>query len=158
MLLPQRLAELVWSFQEHEEHTAVARNTVTAAVHTIGIDTGKNTLHMIALDVRGAIVLREKVSRSRITARLVNVPPCLIGIGGLPRDRCTSAGSGTAERVQRHLSGPVIASDHQQLLARRGVPPGRISVHAIVATFMLSTMAYRSGPLLWMTLPHMAGI
>ncbi len=126
MLLPQRLAELVWSFQEHEEHTAVARNTVTAAVHTIGIDTGKNTLHMIALDVRGAIVLREKVSRSRITARLVNVPPCLIGIGGLPRDRCTSAGSGTAERVQRHLSSLPIAANDQQLLTRRAIPLRRI--------------------------------
>src|SRR5262245_33152914 len=50
------------------------------AVRTIGIDTGKNTLHMIGLDERGEVVLREKVSRNRIAARLVNVPPCLIGI------------------------------------------------------------------------------
>jgi transposase len=35
---------------------------------------------MIGLDEKGAIVLREKVPRSRIAARLVNVPPCLIGI------------------------------------------------------------------------------
>ena len=52
----------------------------TAVVRTIGIDTGKNTLHMIGLDEKGAIVLREKVSRTRIAARFVNVPPCLIGI------------------------------------------------------------------------------
>jgi transposase len=52
----------------------------TAVARTISIDTGKNTLHMIGLDEKGAIVLREKVSRSRIAARLVNVPPCLIGI------------------------------------------------------------------------------
>ena len=51
-----------------------------AGVSTIGIDTGKNTLHMIGLDEKGAIVLHEKVSRSRIAARLMNVPPCLIGI------------------------------------------------------------------------------
>ena len=44
-------------------------------VRTIGIDTGKNTLHMIGLDGKGTIVLREKVSRKRIAARLVNVPP-----------------------------------------------------------------------------------
>ena len=50
------------------------------AVRTIGIDTGKNTLHMIGLDERGEVVLREKVSRNRIAARLVNVPSCLIGI------------------------------------------------------------------------------
>jgi transposase len=49
-------------------------------VRTIGIDTGKNTLHMIGLDGKGTIVLCEKASRSRIAARLVNVPPCLIGI------------------------------------------------------------------------------
>jgi transposase len=35
---------------------------------------------MVALDEKGAIVLREKISRSRIAARLVNVPQCLIGI------------------------------------------------------------------------------
>src|SRR6201982_3921744 len=49
------------------------------AVATIGIDMGKNTLHMIGLDSRGAIV-REKVSRGRISSRLANLPPCLIGI------------------------------------------------------------------------------
>ena len=37
---------------------------------------------MVGLDERGAIVLREKVSRLRIAARLVNVQPCLIGITG----------------------------------------------------------------------------
>jgi hypothetical protein len=36
--------------------------------------------HGIPLDEKGAIVLRENVSRGRIAARLVNVPQCLIGI------------------------------------------------------------------------------
>jgi hypothetical protein len=40
--------------------------TDTATVRTIGIDTGKNTLHMIGLDEKGTIVLREKVARGRI--------------------------------------------------------------------------------------------
>ena len=31
-----------------------------AIVRTIGIDTGKNTLHMIGLDEKGAIVLRRR--------------------------------------------------------------------------------------------------
>jgi transposase len=35
---------------------------------------------MVGLDSRGAIVLREKVSRGRITSRPANVPSCLIGI------------------------------------------------------------------------------
>jgi transposase len=56
------------------------RKTDNAVVHTIGIDTGKNTLHLVGLDEKGTIVLREKVSRNRIAARLVNVSPCLVGI------------------------------------------------------------------------------
>jgi len=54
--------------------------THAVVVRTIGIDTGKNTLHLIGLDDKGAIVLREKVSRGRIAARLANAPRCLIGI------------------------------------------------------------------------------
>jgi transposase len=56
------------------------RKTDNAVVHTIGIDTGKNTLHLVGLDEKSTIVLREKVSRNRIAARLVNVSPCLVGI------------------------------------------------------------------------------
>jgi transposase len=56
-----------------------SRSTVRA-VATIGIDMGKNTLHMVGLDLYGAIVLREKVSRGRIVSRLANLPSCLIGI------------------------------------------------------------------------------
>jgi hypothetical protein len=77
VLPPYRLTELVWGFRRARgaHHHALQDNVVVA--HTIGIDTGKNTLHMVGLD--GAIVLREKISRSQIAARLVNVPPCLIG-------------------------------------------------------------------------------
>ena len=56
------------------------RTSSVHAVTTIGMDMGKNTLHMIGLDTRGAIVLREKVSRGRIASRLANLPSCLIGI------------------------------------------------------------------------------
>ncbi len=58
----------------------MSRKTDTAVARTIGIDTGKNTLHLIGLDDKGAIVLREELSRGRIAARLANVPKCLIGI------------------------------------------------------------------------------
>ena len=56
------------------------RTSTVHAVTAIGIDMGKSTLHMIGLDARGAIVLREKVSRGRIALRFANMPPCLIGI------------------------------------------------------------------------------
>ena len=58
----------------------MSHKTAATVAHTIGIDTGKNTLHLIGLDDKGAIVLREKISRGQITARLANVPRCLIGI------------------------------------------------------------------------------
>jgi transposase len=58
----------------------MSRNTDAVVARTIGIDTGKNTLHLIGLDDKGAIVLREKLTRGRIAARLANVPQCLIGI------------------------------------------------------------------------------
>jgi transposase len=58
----------------------MSRKTDAVVARTIGIDTGKNTLHLIGLDDNGAIVLREKVARGRIAARLANVRQCLIGI------------------------------------------------------------------------------
>ena len=58
----------------------MSQKTHAVITRTIGIDTGKNTLHLVGLDDRGTIVLREKVGRSRIRTRLANIPPCLIGI------------------------------------------------------------------------------
>ena len=49
-------------------------------IATIGIDIGKNTFHLIGLDGRGAIVLRQKLSRGQVAARLSNMPPCLVGM------------------------------------------------------------------------------
>jgi transposase len=51
-----------------------------ATVATMGIDIGKNSFHVVGLDQRGAIVLRQKWSRGQIEARLANMPPCLIGM------------------------------------------------------------------------------
>ena len=35
----------------------MSHKTAATVVHTIGIDTGKNTLHLIGLDNQGTIVL-----------------------------------------------------------------------------------------------------
>ena len=58
----------------------MSHKTAATVAQTIGIDMGKNILHLIGLDDKGAIVLREKIARGRIAARFVNVPQCLIGI------------------------------------------------------------------------------
>jgi transposase len=55
-------------------------NKSTATVATMGIDIGKNSFHVVGLARRGAIVLRQKWSRSQIEARVANMPPCLIGM------------------------------------------------------------------------------
>jgi transposase len=49
-------------------------------VAAMGIDIGKNSFHVVALDRRGAIVLRRRWSRGQVEARLANMPPCLIGM------------------------------------------------------------------------------
>jgi hypothetical protein len=51
-------------------------NKSIATVATIGIDLGKNSFRVVELDQRGAIVLRQKLSRGQIEARLANMPPC----------------------------------------------------------------------------------
>ena len=54
--------------------------TPNTAIAVIGIDIGKNSFHVVGLDDRGAIVLRQKWSRSQVEARFANMPPCLIGM------------------------------------------------------------------------------
>jgi len=46
----------------------------------MGIDIGKNSFHIVGLDRRGAIVVRQKWTRGQVEARLANMPPCLIGM------------------------------------------------------------------------------
>ena len=58
----------------------MSRSSSFAAIATLGIDLGKNTFHLIGQDERGAIVLRIKLSRTQLTQRLANIPPCLIGM------------------------------------------------------------------------------
>jgi transposase len=53
---------------------------LSSAIAAIGIDIGKNSFHVVGLDARGAILLRQKWSRGQVEGRLANMPPCLIGM------------------------------------------------------------------------------
>ena len=53
---------------------------LNAAIAVVGIDIGKNSFHIVGLDSRGAIGLRQKWSRGQVEARFANMPPCLIGM------------------------------------------------------------------------------
>ena len=50
-----------------------------SVIAVIGIDIGKNSFHVVGLDGRGAVALRQRWSRGQVEARLANMPPCLIG-------------------------------------------------------------------------------
>jgi transposase len=51
---------------------------LNSAIAVTGIEIGKNSLHVVGLDGRGAIVLRQKWSPGQVEARLANMPSCLI--------------------------------------------------------------------------------
>ena len=72
MLLPRQQSKLARGAQ--------TRSTPCQRQYVIGIDIGKNSFHVVGLDSRGAIVLRQKWSRGQIEARLANMPPWLIGM------------------------------------------------------------------------------
>ena len=58
----------------------MSATTAQNAIAVVGIDIGKNSFHIVGLDDRGAIVLRQKWSRSQVEAGFAHMPPCLIGI------------------------------------------------------------------------------
>src|SRR5215813_2800734 len=63
----------------NERSTPMAEK-LTSVTAVIGIDIGKNSFHIVGLDHRGAIVLRQKWSRRQVGSRFANRPPCLIGM------------------------------------------------------------------------------
>ena len=82
----------------------------TNSVTTIGIDIGKTSFHLIGMDAVGAIVLRQKLTRSQIGVRLSNLPPCLIGM-----EACVGA---------HHLSRRLLGLGHDvRMMPARYVKP-----------------------------------
>ena len=77
MLLPRQQVTLARGAKDKAHAMSSKLNT---AIAVAGIDIGKNSFHVIGLDKRGAIVLRQKWSRGQVEARLANTPPCLIGM------------------------------------------------------------------------------
>jgi transposase len=89
------------------KHIAKAKS---AAVATLGVDIGKNTFHLVGLDKRGAIALRERLSRAQVEIRLANMAPCLVGM-----EACVGA---------HHLGRRVAALGHDvRLMAAKYVRP-----------------------------------
>jgi len=67
-------------------------------IASIGIDLGKTTFHLVALDDHGNIVIRKKFSRRQLLAYTANLPTSLVGI-----EACSGAHFiGAALRDQGH--------------------------------------------------------
>ncbi len=67
-------------------------------IASIGIDLGKTTFHLVALDDHGKIVIKKKFSRKQLLAYTANVPSSLVGI-----EACSGAHFiGAALRDQGH--------------------------------------------------------
>ena len=58
----------------------MATTALQTTIAVVGIDIGKNSFHVVGLDSRGAVVLRQKWSRGQVEARFANMPPCLVGM------------------------------------------------------------------------------
>src|SRR6201987_4773070 len=57
----------------------MATTAINDIVTTIGLDLGKNVFHIVGMNARGAVVLRERLSRAKLARRLTNMTSCLIG-------------------------------------------------------------------------------
>lgn len=55
-------------------------STTAKTASVVGIDIGKNSFHIVGLDERGAVVVRQKWSRGQVEARFANMQPCLVGM------------------------------------------------------------------------------
>ena len=67
-------------------------------IASIGVDLGKNTFHLVALNQQGKVVVRKKFSRRQLLAYTANVPSSLVGM-----EACTGAHFlGAALRNQGH--------------------------------------------------------
>jgi hypothetical protein len=81
--------------------------TGISIVTVIGIDIGRTRSTLVGLDQRGAIALRQKLSRGQVASRLANVAPCLVRHGGLRR-RPSSEPSALGPRPRREAGARTV--------------------------------------------------
>ncbi|WP_245499419.1 hypothetical protein [Mesorhizobium sp. M1A.F.Ca.ET.072.01.1.1] len=58
--------------------TDIARHDESVA--TIGMDLGKNSFHLIGMDARGKVIVRQKLTRGRLEQYMATLQPCLVGV------------------------------------------------------------------------------
>src|ERR1700722_541964 len=53
-------------------------------VSTVGLDIAKSVFQVHGVDVDGAVMIRKRVSRSKMLEFFAELPPCLVGIEACP--------------------------------------------------------------------------
>jgi transposase len=79
---------------------------INSSISVVSLDIGKNSIHVIGLDQRGAIVLRQKWLRGQIEARFANMPACPVGM-----EACVGA-----HHLSRRQNGSVPTSHHPPVM------------------------------------------
>ncbi len=74
----------------------------TQTFASIGIDIGKDVVHIVGFDTSGKVVLRKKFKRLALEAEFAKLPPSIVGV-----EACLSAYfvSGTLRRRSHRRSG-----------------------------------------------------
>jgi transposase len=96
---------------------------LNTAIAVAGI--GKNSFHVVGLDKRGAIVLRQKWSRGQVEARFATMPPCLIGM-----EACV--GAHHLSRKLKSLISIALAGFSGRLLANGAQWRGAFSIYYLL--------------------------
>jgi len=56
------------------------KHSKAGTIKVVGIDLAKTTFHLHGVDAHGIVVMRKKLSRSKLMAFMANLPPCLAGM------------------------------------------------------------------------------
>lgn len=71
-------------------------------IHSVGIDLGKTTFHLVALGASGRVLVRKEFNRKQLLAHTANIQASLIGL-----EACSGAHFlGCALRKQGHAVAP----------------------------------------------------
>ena len=70
-------------------------------IHSVGIDLGKTTFHLVALGAAGKVLVKKKFTQKQLLTYTANLETSLIGVGSL----CRSSLSRRALRKQGMTSG-----------------------------------------------------
>jgi transposase len=102
-------------------------------IATVGIDLGKNSCSLAALDATGAVVLRRRMSRDKLVRFLERLPPCVVAM-----EACCGA---------HHLGRASAAQGHEvRLMSPEYVQPYVKAQRTMIATQRRSPKRRRDRP------------